>query len=112
MCYHILAHAQHALTVTQAAGTTATSNSKDDNNNMSNHNSRNASNSRNESNSRTANTVGMPTAGMLAKVMKPATACREDNNNIDTNNMRWQQQQYRSQQHSTGTSDTAAETHN
>jgi hypothetical protein len=52
------------------------------------------SNSRNESNSRTANTVGTPTtAGMLAKVMKPATACREDNNKIDTINMRWQQQQ-------------------
>ncbi len=32
------------------------------------------------------------TAGMLAKVMKPATACREDNNNINTINMRWQQQ--------------------
>jgi hypothetical protein len=33
------------------------------------------------------------TAGILAKVMKPTTACREDNNNIDTINMRWQQQQ-------------------
>jgi hypothetical protein len=56
-------------------------------------NSRNASNSRNESNSRTANIVGTPTiAGMLAKVMKPATACRENTNNIDTINMRWQQQ--------------------
>jgi hypothetical protein len=52
------------------------------------------SNSRNESNARTANTVGTPkTAGMLAKVMKPATACREDNSNIDIINMRWQQQQ-------------------
>jgi hypothetical protein len=29
---------------------------------------------------------------MLAKVMKPATACRENTNNIDTINMRWQQQ--------------------
>jgi hypothetical protein len=27
---------------------------------------------------------------MLEKVMKPATACREDNNNIDNINMRWQ----------------------
>jgi hypothetical protein len=32
------------------------------------------------------------TVGMLAKVMKPAKACREDYNNIDTMNMRWQQQ--------------------
>jgi hypothetical protein len=72
---------------------TATSNSKDDSNNMTAQNSRNASNSRIESNSRTANTVGTPTiAGILAKVMKPATACREDNNNIDIINMRWQQQ--------------------
>ncbi len=56
---------------------------------MTGHNSRNANNSRNESNSRTANTVGTPTtAGMLAKVIKPATACREDNNSIDTINMR------------------------
>jgi hypothetical protein len=55
---------------------------------------RNASNSRNESNSRTTNTVGTPTtAGIIAKVMKPATACREIKNNIDTINMRWQQQQ-------------------
>ncbi len=52
-----------------------------------------AHNSRNESNSKTASRVGTPTtAGMLAKVMKPATACREDNNNIDIINMRWQQQ--------------------
>ncbi len=80
--------------MTQAAVTTATSNSKDDSNNMTAHNSRNASNSRYEGNSRTANTVGTPTtAEMLAKVMKPATACSEDNNNIDTINMRWQQQQ-------------------
>ncbi len=54
---------------------TATSNS----NNMTSQNSRNA--------------VGTPTiAGILTKVMKPATACREDNNNIDSINMRWQQQ--------------------
>ncbi len=81
--------------MTQAAAVTiATSNSKDDNNNMTAHNSRNASNSRNESKSRTANTVGTPIrAGMLAKVMKPATACMEDNHNIDTINMRWQQGQ-------------------
>jgi hypothetical protein len=43
---------------------------------------------------RTKATVGKPTsAGMIAKVMKPATACREDNNNIDTINMGYQQQQ-------------------
>ncbi len=72
---------------------TITSNSKEDSNNMTAHNSRYTSNSRNESNSRIATHVGTPTiAGMLAKVMKPATACREDNNNIDTINMRWQQQ--------------------
>jgi hypothetical protein len=100
MRYHFLVHAQHALSVTQAAVTqaatvtTATSNSKDDSNNVTTHNSRNTSNSRNESNSRTANTVGTPTtAGMLAKVIERATARREDNNNIDTINMRWQQQQ-------------------
>ncbi len=86
--------------------TQATSNSKDNSNNMIAHNSRNTSYSRNESNSRTANTVLMPlTVGMLAKVMKPTTARREDNNNIDTNNMR-------SQQHSAGTPATAVETHN
>jgi 5,10-methylenetetrahydrofolate reductase len=56
---------------------------------MTAHNSRKASNSRNESNCRTPNTVGTPTtAGMLAKVMKPATASREDNNNMDTINIR------------------------
>jgi hypothetical protein len=71
-----------------AAWTPTTNNSKDDSNNMSAYNNRNASNSR------TANTVGtLTTAGMKAHVMKPATACREDNNNIDTINMRWQQQQ-------------------
>ncbi len=77
--------------VTQAAAVTiAISNSKDDSNTMTAHNTRNASNSRNESNSRTANTVGTPIrAGMLAKVMKPATACMDDNNNI----VRWQQGQ-------------------
>ncbi len=42
-----LAHAQHALTVTQTtAVTTEISNSKDDSNNMTTHNSRNASNSK------------------------------------------------------------------
>jgi hypothetical protein len=60
------------------------------------------------SNSRTANTVGTPTTGGK----KTATACREDNNKIDTINMRWQQQQWRSQQQSAGTPATAAETHN
>jgi hypothetical protein len=60
---------------------------------MNPHNNRNASNSRNESNSRTTNTVGMPiTAGMIGKVMKPA-ACREDINNKNTIDIRWQQQQ-------------------
>jgi hypothetical protein len=54
-----------------------------------------ALNNRNASNSKTASRVGMPAAGMLAKVIKPATACREDNNNIDTSNMRWQQQQWK-----------------
>jgi hypothetical protein len=94
--------------VTQAAAvTTATSNSKDDSNNMTAHMRRNGSNSR------TANSVGTPTtAGMLAKVMKPATAaCREDNDNINTINMRWQQQK-RSQQHSAGTPARAEETYN
>ncbi len=65
----------------------ATSNSKDESDNMTAHNNRNASNSR------TANTVGMPiTAGMIAKVMKPATACREDINNKNTIDIRWKQQ--------------------
>jgi hypothetical protein len=88
-------HAQHALTVTQAAAvTTTTSSTEDDSNDTTTHNNRNASNSWNESNSRTANKVRTPTtAGILAKVMRPATACREDNINIDTINMIWQQQQ-------------------
>jgi hypothetical protein len=44
---------------------------------------------RNESNNRTANTVGTPsTAGILAEEVKPATACREANNNMDTINIR------------------------
>ncbi len=60
--------------------TPATSKSKDDSNSISAHNSRNKSNSRNESSNRTANTIRMPAkAGMLAKVVKPATACRETN---------------------------------
>jgi hypothetical protein len=76
-----------------AALAPATSNSKDESNNMTPHNNRNASNSRNESNSSTANTVRMPiTAGIIAKVMKPATACREDINNKNTIDIRWQQQ--------------------
>ncbi len=45
---------------------------------MTAHNCRDASNSRNESNNKTANTVATPEkAGMLAKVVKPATACRK-----------------------------------
>jgi hypothetical protein len=52
-------------------------------NSMTAYNNRNTSNSWNERNSRTANTVGTPTtAGIIAEVMKPATACREDNNHI------------------------------
>jgi hypothetical protein len=67
-------------------------------------------------------TAGLPTqlgkeannsAGMLAKVMKLATARGEENNNIAPVNMRWgQQQQRRSEQHSAGTPATAAEIHN
>jgi hypothetical protein len=73
------------------AVTPLTSSSKDNSNNMTAHNTRKESNSRNDSNSRTNSTVGMPTlAGMLAKLMKPATACRDDNNNMGTINMRWQ----------------------
>jgi hypothetical protein len=45
---------------------------------MTTHNSRNTSNSRNESKNSTANTIWKPVkAGMLAKVVKLATACRE-----------------------------------
>jgi hypothetical protein len=44
---------------------------------MTTHNSRNASNRSNESNIRTSNTVWTPSkAGILAKTVKPATACR------------------------------------
>jgi hypothetical protein len=77
---------------------------------MAAYNSRNASNSRNESNSRAANTVDAPTiAGMLAKVMKPATACREA---MDTIIIRYGSSSSRkSQQHSAGTPATAAEAH-
>ncbi len=82
----------HAFTAMQAVAVTplpATSNNKDDSNSMTALNSMNAGNSRNESNNRIANTVGTPTtAGMLAKVMKPATACREDNNNMASINIR------------------------
>jgi hypothetical protein len=53
-------------------------NSKNESKRMTAHNSRDASNSRNESNNKTANTVATPEkAGMLAKVMKSTTACRE-----------------------------------
>jgi hypothetical protein len=89
----------------------------------------NASNSRNESNNRTINTVGVPAkAGMLAKVVKPATACREANYSRDTIDIREDSRsrdnrhimnvnsrrtarirQYESQQHSVGTTATAAE---
>ncbi len=82
----------HAFTVTQAAAVTpppATSNNKNDSNSMAAHNGMNAGNSRNESKNRIGNTVGTPTrAGMLAKVRKPATGCREDNNNMDSINIR------------------------
>ncbi len=51
---------------------------------MTAHNSRNASNSRNKSNNRTANTISTSAnAGILAKVVKPATACREGNYSRD-----------------------------
>jgi hypothetical protein len=61
---------------------------------MTAYNSRIASKSSNESNNRTTDTVGAPTtAGILAKVMKPATASKEDRNNIDTINTRRQQQE-------------------
>jgi hypothetical protein len=65
-----------AVALMQAAVLTpTTSNSKDDSNSMTAYNNRNASNSR------TTNTVGTPTtAGMIAKVIEQATACREDNN--------------------------------
>jgi hypothetical protein len=53
--------------------------SKDDSSVMNTHNSRKASNSRNESNNST-DTKWMPAeAGMLVKVVKPATACRKAN---------------------------------
>jgi hypothetical protein len=75
-----------ATAVTQAATITqATSKSKDDSNFMTVHNSRKARNSRNDSNNRTANTVWTPVkARMLAKVVKPAAACREANYSRDT----------------------------
>jgi hypothetical protein len=42
-------------------------------------------NNRNDSSNRSASTVGMPTkAGTLAKVVKPATACRKANYSRDT----------------------------
>ncbi len=70
-----------ATTGTRAiAVTLATSISKDDSRIMTAPNSRNASKSRNKSNNRTANSVLTPAkAGTLAKVKKPATACREAN---------------------------------
>jgi hypothetical protein len=69
---------------TQATALTpATSNSKDDSNIMTAHNSRNQSRNRNESKNKTANTVGTPgKAWTLAKVVKPATACREANHKV------------------------------
>jgi hypothetical protein len=89
----------------------------------------NASNSRNEGNNSTANTAGTTAkAGMLAKVVKPATACRETNYSRDTINIREDSKsrnnlhimkvsrrrtvrtrQYESMQHSAGTPATAAE---
>ncbi len=71
-----------AAALTQAAvATPATCNSKDDSDNMITYNSKNVSNSR------TANAVGKGRQQQRRdanKVMKPATACREDNNNMDT----------------------------
>jgi len=79
-----------SIAVTQAAAVTpATSNSNDESNSTTVHKSRNVSYNRNLRNNRTTNTVGAPTTEeMLAKVMKPAPACREDNNNMDTINIR------------------------
>jgi hypothetical protein len=55
---------------------------------MTAHNSRNSSNNRIENNM-TVNTVGTPSkAGMLAKVVKPSTACSEATNSRDTINIR------------------------
>jgi hypothetical protein len=43
------------------------------------------SNSKNDGSNRSANTVGTPAkAGTLAKVVKPATACRKANYSRDT----------------------------
>jgi hypothetical protein len=72
--------------VTQAVAVTpATSNSKDDSNSMTAHNRRNTSNNR------TANTVWRTAiAGMLAKVGKMTTSCREANNSMVNINIRYQ----------------------
>jgi hypothetical protein len=78
----------HATAVTQAAVMPATNNIKDDSNIMTTHNSIKASNSKNESNNRSANTVWTPPkAGMLAKTVKTATACREANSSRDNRNI-------------------------
>ncbi len=52
---------------------------------MTAHNSRNESNSRNKSINWTTNTISLSAkAGILAKVVKPATACREGNYSRDS----------------------------
>jgi hypothetical protein len=68
-----------ATAVMQAGAVTpATSNSKDDSNCMTIHNRRNKRNSRNESKKRADNTGGTPAkAVILAKLVKPATACKD-----------------------------------
>jgi hypothetical protein len=49
----------------------------------------NTSNTRTERNNRTTNTVATrTTAGMLTEVVKPATACREANNNMEITSAR------------------------
>jgi hypothetical protein len=76
-----------ATAVTQATSLTTESNSKDDSKSMTAHIS--SCNSSNESSNRTANTVGTPAkAEVLAKVVKPPTACRGANYNKDIINIR------------------------
>jgi hypothetical protein len=73
----------------------ATSNSKDDSIILTAHNSTNPSN-RNKSNNRTANTVGtLEKAKMLAKVVKPTTACRDTSSSSRNSQLEHQQQQQR-----------------
>jgi hypothetical protein len=53
------------------------------------YNSRNTNNSRNESKIGAPNAVGAPTkARILAKLVRPATTCKEADNSMDTINIR------------------------